>query len=279
MKRLALIVAAALVGISLFLLTSASANSDLFAGGYPYLLALNGILVVALAGLVFVQLRTLWREYRARQFGSRIKYRLLLMFALMALLPGLLVYAVSLQFAVRSIESWFDVRVDSALEGGIALGQNALDYLMEQLDAKGRDMALLLSDRDAVSVPTLNRLREQAGMQSATVVNSTGTILATSSTELDRLMPALPNQTQLRQARQTQRYHAVESDADGGLRLRVILPSPSSRPSAEERSLQLLQPVPRTFARHAEAVQEAYREYQQLTLARVGRDIYTCFYQ
>jgi nitrogen fixation/metabolism regulation signal transduction histidine kinase len=177
---------------------------------------------------------------------------------------------------VRSIESWFDVRVDSALEGGIALGQNALDYLMEQLEAKGRDMALLLSDRDAVSVPTLNRLREQAGMQSATVVNSTGTILATSSTELDRLMPALPNQTQLRQARQTQRYHAVESDADGGLRLRVILPIPSSRLSAEERYLQLLQPVPRTFARHAEAVQEAYREYQQLTLARVGlKRIYT----
>jgi len=136
MKRILLVVAAALAAISLFLLTSASSNTDLFAGSYPYLLALNGVLVVALAGLVGVQLRDLWREYRAQQFGSRLKYRLVLMFALMGVVPGLVVYAVSLQFVVRSIQSWFDVRVESALEGGIALGQNAPDYLVSQVSDK-----------------------------------------------------------------------------------------------------------------------------------------------
>ena len=69
MKRLLLVAAAALAGISLFLLTSASANTELFATSYPYLLALNGAMVVVLGALVGVQLRQLWREHRARQFG------------------------------------------------------------------------------------------------------------------------------------------------------------------------------------------------------------------
>ena len=57
--------------------------------------------------------------------------RLVLLFALVAVLPGALVYAVSVQFLGRSIESWFDVRVDRALEGGLNLGRNALDYLLQ----------------------------------------------------------------------------------------------------------------------------------------------------
>ncbi|MCB1940040.1 MAG: PAS domain-containing sensor histidine kinase, partial [Rhodocyclaceae bacterium] len=129
MKRIALVIAAAVAAISLFLLSSATANSDVFANTYPYLLAINGFVVVALTGLVAVQLRQLLRDYRAKKFGSRLKYRLVVFFALMALAPGLVVYTVSLQFVMRSIETWFNVRVDAALEGGIALGQNALDHI------------------------------------------------------------------------------------------------------------------------------------------------------
>ncbi|NMG66427.1 HAMP domain-containing protein [Azoarcus indigens] len=281
MKRIALVIIAALAGISLFLLTTASANTELFASGYPYLLALNGVLTVALAGLVAVQLRSLWREYRSRQFGSRLKYRLMLMFALMALVPGVLVYAVSLQFVVRSIESWFDVRVDSALEGGIALGQNALDYLVSQVDAKAADMALDLEDAEMVAPTRLNRLREFAQVGSATVISATGQIIATASDGaavdgVPQLVPDLPTSAQLRQARQSRSFHAVDTRADGRLVIRVLVPIPTRSLAGEPHLLQLTQPVPETFARHAEAVQDAYRDYQQLTLSRTGlKRIYT----
>ncbi|MEK7737440.1 MAG: PAS domain-containing sensor histidine kinase, partial [Pseudomonadota bacterium] len=117
--RVLLIIVAAIGAILLFLLASASANTALFGRNYPLLLGLNAVVVVALLVLVIVQLHTLWREYRRGVFGSHLKSRLLLMLALMAVLPGALVYVVSLQFAINSIESWFDVRVDSALEGGL----------------------------------------------------------------------------------------------------------------------------------------------------------------
>ncbi len=269
MKRVALIVAAAVAGISLFLLASASANTELFAGAYPYLLGLNGVVAVALVGLVAVQLRGLWREYKSRQFGSRLKYRLMLMFALMALLPGVVVYAVSLQFVVRSIESWFDVRVDSALEGGIALGQNALDYLVSQVGDKAADMALDL-DGLPVSPARLNRLRETAGVAAATVVSSSGQLLATVSDGKGSLIPDLPAATHLRQARQFRKFSLVDSRPDGSLLIRVVVPLPARSLTEEPPFLMLSQPVPESFALHVDAVQEAYRDYQQLTLGRQG---------
>lgn len=270
MKRISVIVAAAFAAISLFLLASASSNTELFASSYPYLLALNGFVTVGLAGLVFVQLRSLWREYKARQFGSRLKYRLLLMFALMALVPGAVMYAVSLQFVVRSIESWFDVRVDAALEGGIALGQNALDFLSGQIESKGRDLALSLSDEAPVAVPRLNQLRERMGVDSVTVVRGDGKVEATSSILMEGLVPEVPRPGQLREARLSQGFHGVDTGSDGNLIIRVILPVPARSIADAERYVLISESVPAGFAHHVDSVQEAYRDYQRLTLARVG---------
>ncbi len=67
-------------------------------------------------------------------------------FALMGVLPGVLIYVVSTQFLSRSIESWFDVRVDRALDSGLTLGRAALDNLKDDVSGKARSWALELSD-------------------------------------------------------------------------------------------------------------------------------------
>ncbi|HYS51856.1 MAG TPA: PAS domain-containing sensor histidine kinase, partial [Burkholderiales bacterium] len=110
-----LIASAALGGILLFLLAAATANSPLFAEHYPLLLGLNAAIALALLGLVVYQLTILARQRRAKVFGSLLTFRVLVMFALVGVVPGLLVYTVSLQFLAKSIESWFDVRVERAL--------------------------------------------------------------------------------------------------------------------------------------------------------------------
>jgi nitrogen fixation/metabolism regulation signal transduction histidine kinase len=49
-------------------------------------------------------------------FGSKLTARLVLLFAPDGGAAGALIYGLSVQFMTRSIESWFDVRVDKALE-------------------------------------------------------------------------------------------------------------------------------------------------------------------
>lgn len=276
MKRAAIILAAALAGLALFLLASATANSDVLADIYPYLLAINGFVVVALAGVVGVQLRRLVREYRAKKFGARLKSRLLLFFALMALVPGVVVYTVSLQFVIRSIETWFDVRVDAALDGGIALGQSALDYLGQQLEDHAQEMALDLSDNPQLAVVALTRMREQTGVDSATLFDEGGRVLASASTNVGRLMPELPNREQLRQVRTGQRTRFVDTDADGRIELMVLAAVATRSIASETLYLQLRQMVPESLSRNANAVQVAHRDYQELSLGREGlKRIYT----
>jgi hypothetical protein len=130
--RWLLVIGAGLGAISLFLLATATANTHLFAGSYDVLLVLNTVIVVLLMALVGYQLWRLRRKLRKGVFGSRLALRLVLLFALVAVLPGAIVYGVSVQFLGKSIESWFDVRVDRALEGGLNLGRSSLDNLLKE---------------------------------------------------------------------------------------------------------------------------------------------------
>lgn len=266
MRALALVVAAA-GAVLVFVLATASANTDLFAEHYSLLLVVNGVLALALIYLVGRQVNHLRREYRHRVFGSRLKWRLLLMLAVMAVLPGALVYGVSIQFAVRSIDSWFDVRVDKALEGGLALGRDVLDSLQSGLLAKARDMSLDLGDADPPPMARLDRLREAAGADSATVLSVGGRVLAHSTGDRNAFLPSVPPPSQLRQARSSRGVAAVEGDPASGLSVRVLTPL-GGGPGEEARVLQLIQAVPAGIARSAENVEAAYSDYQTLQLAR-----------
>lgn len=271
-----LICSVALGAILLFLLAAASGNTAMFSRHYALLLGLNAALAAALLALIGYQLWVLTAKLRARVFGSRLTLRFLLMFLPMVIVPGGLVYVVSLQFMAKSIESWFDVRVDNALEGGLNLGRTALELLLTELKDKGRRMALELSDKSpAQQVVLLNRLREQAGVDDALLLSSGGNVIASASKGVGKLVPDLPSGAIQRQARQGRSYSALEGAPDRGLSLRVLVPVAALSIAEDERLLQLLQPVPPTLTRDAEAVQEVYRDYKELSLSRQGlKEIY-----
>ncbi|HET9044807.1 MAG TPA: HAMP domain-containing protein, partial [Burkholderiales bacterium] len=267
----ALIVSAALGGILLFLLAVASANTSLFAQHYPLLLILNGVIAVALVALVGYQLWRLRRALREKVFGSRLTLRLLLLFVVMAIVPGALVYTVSLQFLAKSIESWFDVRVDNALESGLSLGRDALDAMLEELRGKARVMALELGDLPPPQQSmALIRLREQAGVDDAMLVGPGGAMIAGASRELARLVPEAPPAAVLRQARGGRPYAAIEALGEKGLVLRVVVPVAGTTITDEARLLQLTHAVPPGVAEKAETVQSVYRDYKELSLLRAG---------
>ncbi len=263
--------AAAIGGILWFLLLmSTAADTVIFSRNYPLLIGLNIVLAVGMLALVGWQLRSLWRDYQAQVFGARLKLRLMLMFGVIAVLPGALVYGVSVQFVTRSIESWFDVRVEKALESGLHLGRSALDSLLADLGDKARNMAGELSDIQETSRRSaLLRLREEKGVQSAALFSVGGQLLSSATAELSSLLPDLPSQAQLKQARSSRVVSTVEGDG-GKLYLRVLVPVSARDVFEEPRILQLTNPVPETLAHDADAVQGVYRDYQELQLARQG---------
>ncbi len=262
---------AAIGGILWFLLLmSTAADTVIFSRNYPLLIALNVVLALGMVALVGWQLRSLWRDYQAQVFGARLKLRLMLMFGVVAVLPGALVYGVSVQFVTRSIESWFDVRVEKALESGLHLGRSALDSLLADLTDKARGMAVELSDiKEGSRRSALLRLREEKGVQTAVLFSVGGQLLSSATGELANLLPEMPGQAQLKQARSARAVTSVDGSG-GDLHLRVLVPVAAREVFEEPRILQVTQAVPEVLARDAEAVQTVYRDYQELQLAREG---------
>jgi nitrogen fixation/metabolism regulation signal transduction histidine kinase len=250
--RYGLFAALALGGVLLFLLASASGNTAFFERHYPLLLQINAALAVVLAALVTWLVVRLWRRHRRGEFGSRLLARFALAFALLGVVPGALVYLVSVQFLGRSIESWFDVRVERALDSGLAVGRAVLDNLKAEVSSKARQMATELADTPpAARAAALNRLREQAGIAEALLLSGSGQLIAASATQLIELVPDLPSAAQLRTARGQRIYASIEGEGGAaephsGLRVRVLVPLPLPTPSAAASSgLLALEPLGR----------------------------------
>ena len=264
-----IIISAGLGAVMLFLLATAGADTDLFERKYRLLIRLNVGFVLFLMGVVGYLLWRLRRRLNAGVFGSRLALRLLLIFSLMAVLPGALVYGVSVQFLGKSIESWFDVKVDRALEGGLNLGRKILDNRLEELRHTARDVAVTLSEAEPLA-QTLHQILEQSQAQEATLFSKDGSVLASADEDGSGRSPDALTIDLMREVQREKLHSSVEFIPNKGLYLRVLaLIDPGSR-AENAHVLQLLQRVPEPLAEDAEIVQAAYRDYQELLLSREG---------
>jgi nitrogen fixation/metabolism regulation signal transduction histidine kinase len=253
-----------------YLMSEASANTALFARNYTLLLYLGGGLALGLMLLIGYQLLTLRRKLRERVFGSKLTLRLMVVFALMALIPGGLVYAISFQFLQRSIDSWFEVRLDESLNRGIKLARNALESSLKELEKKAEAMANALASSQAIEAATLNRLREQHSVEDATLMTPRGRIIAQSGSEPVALLPDLPGPDVLRQVRQQRVVAKIEPIGEKGIFLRVMVPVNVLTIADDIRVLQVLQRAPKALVEDAQLVEAGLEEYQSLLLARVN---------
>lgn len=255
-RVLSRVVAGTIVFLALVLvvlLAAASANTEFFDRYFTLLYKINlviGVLMVLIIGALAV---ALWVRYRRGKFGTRLMTKLAVFFGIVGVLPGVLIYLVSLQFVSRSIESWFDVRVETALEAGLNLGRSTIDSALADLQAKARQMSdQIISASEPTNSLQLNRLREQYGVQEASIFTGGGRVIASASSNYAMLVPSLPSGVLVEQARLAGGYAAVEGGTDPGTdggsdghpqaeradanhlyRLRVIIPLGTAAPTDE----------------------------------------------
>ena len=282
-----LIALGALLGLALFtLLAWSTGSASRLAQFHELLVYLNFALALSLFVWVLGLSIKLVRRLRRGKFGARLTGRFAIAFALIGVLPGALIYTVSIQFMSRSIESWFNVRVDSALDAGLALGRAAIDAQLNELDTRARAMIPALSDaagNDSELTTLLTRIREITGVTEAMVLTSSGRPIAFVSDQLGQLLPQGPPARVLNQMRITGSYAAAENISPTAMAsdpskliLRVIVPlgsgmnAVSAIASSEIRWLQLVKPVPEQIVSNDAEVREGYRDYQELALSRQG---------
>ncbi len=271
--------------VLLFLLTLATRNRALYEQNFTWLVAVN----VAVAGFLLLVIGwlavRLFLRLKRGKFGSRLLIKLAGIIGLVGVLPGLLIYTVSYQFVSRSIESWFDVRVESALAAGLNLGRTTLDTLTADMSNKARVAAESLSRLSSTSaVFALDDVRNQLGASDVVLWGASGRPLGSAGVSRFDLSPERPSAALLRNVREARVVATVEGLEEGAdseldaalaarearIRVTALVPPPTFAFGGEPRYLQAVAPLPSALVVDALAVQLANREYQERALAREG---------
>lgn len=270
--------------VLLFLLMQATNNRELYEQHYAWLFGLNVLVASALLLVLLWMAIRLAVRWRQRKFGSRLLLKLAAIFGLVGVVPGLLIYVVSYQFVSRSIESWFDVKVEGALSAGVNLASVTLETVANDMANNTRAASQQLAQvPDAAAGVVLERIREQLGATDVILWNEAGVAVASVGTSMFDLNPERPSNQQLRSLRTGLRplasiegldevgaWGAGEEGEHAYVKTLALVSDPRLMLVSKPRFLQAIIPLPSALVTNALAVQDANREYQERALARQG---------
>lgn len=266
----AILLACVLLGISLIaLLFRASSNNTFFSTHYPWLLGVGVALIVGLLALIGYQINSLVQKLRGRVFGAKLTLRLMAVFVLMAVIPGGLVYAISVQFLNRSIDSWFDVPVEKAFEAALNMGKGAIDASLSELVRKSTEAASRLAASEGEGGDVLRLMQSSFGFDEVSLFSADGQLVIFVGGKT-RLFADRPTPDEVKASLQKKPVSMAESQTDRAMYLRVVVPVSVRTPFEAPRALQVIQAAPKGLAVDAASVEAGIRDYQQLGLQREG---------
>lgn len=263
--------------VLLFLLTQATQRWDVYEQNYSLLFGLNTVF----AGFLFVVIVwfawRLWLRLRQGKFGSRLLVKLAAIFALVGILPGVLIYGVSYQFVTRSMEVWFDSKVEVALDAGLNLSRSTLESLANELSASVRTAANNLRGTPVSSWPVaLEKIREQLDATEVTLWRVNGSVVASVGEDRYQLQPERPSASEWRQVRNqgmSWRSEGLDDNTPGltpRMKVLVQMPGYGFQLDEQQQVLQVVKKLPPLLVANAQAVLAANSEYQERALARGG---------
>ena len=268
----AILLACVVLGVALItLLFRASSNNTFFDTHYPWLLGVGVALIVGLLALIGYQIFSLVRKLRDRVFGAKLALRLMAVLVLMAVIPGGLVYAISVQFLNRSIDSWFDVPVEKAFDAALNLGKSTIDVSLAELARKSAEAVSRVAENngDGDDAELLRALRKKFAFDEISLV-AADCQLITFAGGTTRLFADKPTRDEVKESLRKKPVTMAESQTDRSLYLRVVVPVMAQTSLETPRVLQVIQAAPNSLASDASSVEAGIRDYQQLGLQREG---------
>ena len=254
---------------SLLILSRALQNPAQFYQFYTGLLIFNTLGLLTLVVLIGLNIRSLIKQARERIAGARLTVRMVTMFVILSVTPVLVLYYFSLDFLYRGIDSWFDLRIENALEDSLELSRLGLENRMKELLRQSEEMAEEIARTPDASIPLeVDRLRIWSGADELTAMTRQGIIIGSSSANPDNLVPDSPDDSVLFQVLQGNSYIGMDTIRNAGLSFRVVVNLPSYSFGVGPRILHALYPVTERVNDLAQSVQSAFVQYEELSYLR-----------
>ena len=266
-----LITSALVISLALLVILIRSlSNSDFISSEtFQLLLKINLAFVVLLFIFIALQVYRLFKEVKKEVTGSRLTLRLVISYSVMIIVPLMVLYFVSVNFLTKSIESWFNVRVESALESGLNIGQKTLDILRKDVELKSRSISYSLSNSKINEFnPILSDLTEKFDIYDAMIIDDESQILAISSRDNIEIDAVFPDEKDLIVANKG--FHGkIDITQENIIYLKTYQPYFLIDDKIQKKFyLILTQKIPESISQAALSVESVFEDYQALTFSR-----------
>ena len=250
------------------LLTGVSADAKFLSQYFVWLYTINIVVGVILLLVIIGLIITLTIRWRQQYFGTKLIAKLAMIFGLVGVLPGAILYSVSLQFVGRSIESWFDVNVESALESGLELGRSSFEISQREFLSSGKQLA---------NQPALNQVKSNQALlnfckviptDQLSLADNLGRELYSVNCTHQEVIDNPIGQELLADLKKNLNASSIEEYGNANnvetyqLNAFYILEN--------KNILKLSKRLDPTLVESAKAVQKAYSDYQEKSLSRLG---------
>ena len=232
--------------------------------------------IAILIFFLIINCYSLYRQYSRNELGSKLTSKLVLIFLFLTLVPFSLVYFFSIQFLNKGIDSWFDVRVEQAVQDALLLGQTSLDGIKEEISNDVENYAQNLPKNldPGQLLRTLDDIRRAEDYVELTLYTDDGRIMAFSSEDSSQMLPDTPGDGVFSELRLNQRlglnqsYTSLEPISTNTQQFRVVAPISAQEYGREFYGLQAIKLLPLRYATLASSVETALNQYDQMLFAR-----------
>ena len=250
--------------LSLQLMSSALQDTSQLGEMYTWLLLSNAVGTVCLLVLVSYNIFSLARRLKKREAGSRLTRNIVLLFIILTLVPAGTVFYFSMKFLHQSIDSWFNVELDGAMEDALELSHASLEQRVRWNLKQSQRITESLSNKSVQEISLeIEQLREIAAANEVTLLSKKGKIIAFSGLNRSDILPSLPVSSLFLQVQQGEDSVNLDS-VDGSLVVQTIV---AIKPR-KTHFLQIVYPVPERINDLTDSVEFAYVRFQEMMYLR-----------
>ncbi len=156
-RRRELYIIAALIPVILFF-TYLGSHTYIISGDVPIstnilVVALININVILLVLLIFFVLRNVVKiffESRSRVIGSRLRTRLIASYVGLTIIPTFILFFFVVGFINKSIDAWFDIKIEDALEESLELARNFYTQTSEKTRSSSQFLASTITNDNII---------------------------------------------------------------------------------------------------------------------------------
>ena len=241
------------------------------------LININLLLLILLLFLVFRNLVKLLYDRRRRLMGARLRTRLVVAFVALSLLPTIILFFFSINFITNSIEFWFNVPVEQALENSLVVGRRLYRHVeennrfyVERIAYQVDTRELYREKREKALSRYIQVVQRAFNLDAVEIYGSKlqRLIYATAQEMENRPLGVLPAEHFLEKLEESG-FRTITEDVEGGELVRTLSAVPHGTPPAEARAFAVVSVlIPPDLSEDLVSISRGFEEYQQIKLLK-----------